>query len=56
MTVPAHVKKKTIAFGRRIEDSNNTVEIIPYSLYVSLDQKYVFDRKLSKRCSEYYYR
>jgi hypothetical protein len=57
MTVPAHVKKKqTISLGYRIKDSSNTVEITPCSLRVSLDRKYVFDRKLSERYSEYYCR
>jgi hypothetical protein len=57
MTVPAHIKKKqAIALGCCIEDSNNAVEIIPYSFYISLDRKYVFDRKLSKRYSECYCR
>jgi hypothetical protein len=57
ITIPAYIKKKqAIALGRRIEDSNNTIEIISCSFCISLDRKYVFDQRFSKYCSEYYRR
>jgi tRNA(Glu) U13 pseudouridine synthase TruD len=55
MTVSAHTKKKqAIVFGRRIEDSTRAAEMKPCSVYVSSGRKYVWDRILSDRCSEYY--
>jgi hypothetical protein len=55
MTVSAHTKKKqAIALGRRIEDSINAAEIKPCSVCVSSGRKYIWDRMLSDRYSEYY--
>jgi hypothetical protein len=55
MTVSAHTKKKqTIAFSRRIKDSTRAVEIKPCSVYMSSGRKYIWDRILSDRYSEYY--
>jgi hypothetical protein len=36
-------KKQTIALGRRIKNSTNTIEIKPCSIYISSSRKYIFD-------------
>jgi hypothetical protein len=55
MTVSAHTKKKqAIALGRRIKDSTNAAEMKPCSICMLSGRKYVWDRILSDRYSEYY--
>jgi hypothetical protein len=49
-------KKQAIVFGRYIEDSFYIIEIKPCFFCVSLERKYMFDRRFSKYYSEYYYR